>query len=80
MDDRRRGERVTTKDKIAVWFKHHAPTAETQEKYIAIREAAEAFALVIEKHTPPCADQTAALRKLREVVMTANASIACGGV
>jgi hypothetical protein len=29
--------------------------------------------------TPPSADQTAAIRKVREAVFTANAAIACGG-
>jgi len=38
------------------------------------------LALVILEHTPPSADQSAAIRKVREAVMTANASIACGGV
>ena len=28
-------------------------------------------------NTPPCADQSAAIRLVREAVMTANASIVC---
>jgi hypothetical protein len=45
----------------------------------AIRSAARTFAEVLIANTPLSADQTAAVRKLRECVMTANASIALGG-
>jgi len=38
------------------------------------------FAHVIMEHTPVCADQTAAIRKIREAVMTANAAIALHGI
>ena len=38
----------------------------------------EVFAKIIVANTSPCADQSPALRKLREAVMTANASIALG--
>ncbi len=61
-------------------FKYHPPTPEQQEKYVAIRDAAKVFADVVLANTPPSADQTVAIRKLRESVMTANASIALGGV
>lgn len=57
-------------------FKYHAPTPEQLPKYEAIRTAAKVFAKVITDNTPPSADQTAAIRLLREAVMTANASIA----
>ena len=46
------------------------------ERYVKIREHAKALAHVIVETTPQCADQTAAIRKLRECVMTANAAIA----
>jgi hypothetical protein len=61
------------------WFTYHAPTAEQLPKYVAIRDAAKAFAEVVVANTPPSADQTAAVRKIREATMTANQSIACGG-
>lgn len=60
-------------------FTYHAPSSEQLPKYEALRKAALAFAQAIVEHTPPCADQTAAIRKVREAVMTANASIALGG-
>jgi hypothetical protein len=67
------------KDKIDNWFTYHAPTTDDVEKLKEIREAAKAFAHVIVDNTPPSADQSAALRKLRECVMTANASIVLKG-
>jgi hypothetical protein len=44
--------------------------------YKEIREAAKNLAVVIVSTTPDCADRAAALRKLRETVMTANAAVA----
>ena len=61
------------------WFSYHAPTEAQGEFYVQIRNAARDFARVIVSLTPPSADQTAAIRKVREAVMTANAAIACGG-
>ncbi len=60
-------------------FTYHKPTEGQPEKYQKIREVAKIMAHVIVENTPACADQTAAIRKLREAVMTANASIALGG-
>jgi len=37
------------------------------------------FAQAILMDTPSGPDQTTAIRKVREAVMTANAAIACGG-
>jgi hypothetical protein len=70
---------MITNDDIENWFVYHAPLAEQITAYLELRNAAKAFALVIVKVTPPSADQTAAIRKVREAVMTANAAIACGG-
>ena len=68
-----------TKANLENWFVYHSPTPEQLPKYQAIREAALAFATVVVENTPPSADQTAAVRKIREATMTANQSIACGG-
>lgn len=59
------------------WFVYHPPTADQAERYARIRATARSFAAVIIALTPRCADQTAAIRKVREAVMTANAAIAC---
>lgn len=65
-----------TKADLDHMFTYHAPTGNQPERYDSIRKAARVFAEVILVNTPPCADQTAAIRLLREAVMTANASIA----
>jgi hypothetical protein len=60
-------------------FSYHRPTEEQLPKYEAIRAKAKELAHVIVENTPAGADQTAAIRKLRESVMTANAGIALDG-
>lgn len=61
-------------------FTYHAPEPDQIPKYEEIREAAKTMAKVILSNTPPCADQSAAIRLLREAVMTANAAIALKGL
>ncbi len=65
-----------TPEVINEWFTYHAPKDGQPKRYEAIRNKAKELATIIVESTPPSADQTAALRKLRECVMTANASIA----
>lgn len=60
-------------------FTYHAPRPDQIPKYNAIREAARIFAQVLVENTPSSADQTVAIRKLRELVMSANQSIALDG-
>lgn len=60
-------------------FRHHPPTPEQVVKYEKLRAAALAFAETIVELTPPCPDQTTAVRHVRDAVMTANAAIALGG-
>lgn len=67
------------KEDIEDIFSYHAPSADQIPKYNAIREAAKEFAMVIMDNTPSSADQTVAIRKLRECVMVANASVALNG-
>lgn len=64
---------------LANLFTYHAPNEKQQEQYREIRTAALQFASVLVENTPPSADQTAAIRLLRECVMTANAAIALDG-
>ena len=56
-------------------FTYHNDTRR-HPHYDAIRKAGKDLAAAILENTPSCADQSAALRKVREVVMTANAAIA----
>jgi hypothetical protein len=60
-------------------FRHHAPTPDQLPKYEAIRAKAKEMGQCIIDNTPGSADQTAAIRLLREAVMTANAAIALKG-
>ncbi len=62
------------------WFIYHTPTPEQLPQFQSIRDAGFALAKVIWENSPGSADQTAAIRKVREAVMTANAAIACKGV
>lgn len=59
----------------------YQPATEKQLKqYTAINEASKNFMRVIFENTPRCADQSAAIRLLREVRMIANAAIALDGL
>lgn len=60
-------------------FKYHEAGPEDLVAYRTIRAAAKHFAQVVLDCTPPCADQTDAIRKVREAVMTANAAVALRG-
>lgn len=68
-----------TKEDLDNWFTHHKPEGDDPEHYLAIREAGKKLAEAIVAHSPSCADQAVAVRKVREAVMVANQSIACKG-
>lgn len=68
-----------TTEQIDNWFKYHAPSADDLVAYEKLRSAAKSFATAINELCPESADKTAAIRKVREAVMTANASVACKG-
>lgn len=70
----------TLAEKLPDIFTYHSPKGDQPKMYAAIREKALELAQVIINCTPPSADQTAAIRLLREAVMTANASIALDGL
>lgn len=68
---------IDSKD-IDNWFSYHTPKEGQPERYTLIRDTAKTLAEAILFNTPSGPDQSAAIRKLRECVMTANAAIACG--
>jgi hypothetical protein len=68
-----------TRENITDVFSYHAPDADQLVTYEKLRSSAREFATAIIDLTPSCADQQAAIRLLRECVMTANAAIALKG-
>lgn len=64
-------------EQIDNWFMYHTPTPAQLKQYHEVRTAAKIFAETINRHVPHNADKSAAMRLLREAVMTANAGIAC---
>jgi hypothetical protein len=68
------------RDNLHELFKYHEPTPAKLEQYQSLRRAAYDFANAILAQTPECADQQAALRLVREALMTANAAIALDGM
>lgn len=60
-------------------FSYHSPNPVQVTRYNELRAAAKDFAFWILANCPDCADRAAALRKVREALMTANASIALDG-
>jgi hypothetical protein len=58
---------------------YHAPTELQIAQIGEIRKAAAVLLNAILEHCPPCADATAATRKVREAMMTANAAIVLKG-
>jgi hypothetical protein len=70
---------MSTNTQIENWFTYHAPNADQQGRYEILRRKAKELAYTIDDCCPDSADKTVAIRKLRECIMTANASIALGG-
>ena len=66
-------------DSVNHWFVYHAPSHEQTVSYNILREKARELAHLIVSECPPSADRTHAIRCLRDAIMWANASIACGG-
>lgn len=60
-------------------FTYHPPSPEQLHRYNTIREAAKHLVIIIMHNAPDCEDRTAAIRKVREAVMTANSAIALDG-
>lgn len=67
-------------EKLEAIFTYQPPRPDQLPRYSLIRAYALEFSRIIVANTPQCADQTAAIRKVREAVMTANAAIALDGL
>ena len=68
-----------TEERLLNWFTYHPPLPEQIPAYEELRAAGLEFARTIIRLTPPSADQSVAIRKIRESVMAANSAIACQG-
>lgn len=68
---------MSIKNDLDRWFTYHAPNDDQVERYQRIRTAGKNLAEVITLVCPDGNDRDAAIRKVREAVMTANAAIAC---
>ncbi len=68
---------MATPEELDNWFTYHPPTEEQENRYVLLRDKFRELAYLILQETPACADQTAALRQLRECSMAVNQSIAC---
>lgn len=69
-----------TLDNVHDVIKHHTPTQNGIDKITLIREASEDLIAAILANTRACADQQAAIRHVREAMMTANAAIVLDGL
>jgi hypothetical protein len=69
-----------TKDNVEDVIIYHKPDEDAVAAISRIRERAEAFIRIILTDCPNCADSSAAIRKVREAMMTANASIVLKGL
>jgi hypothetical protein len=70
---------MSIQEQLNNWFSYHPPIADQAGRYERIRAAGKVFAEVLVLECPDSADRTVAIRKIREAVYSANASIACGG-
>ena len=71
---------MVTRENAREIFTYHAPSMEDMQNHIELREAAYLFADTILRLTPVGSDQQAAIRKVREALMTANAAIALSNI
>lgn len=67
-------------DQLANWFTHHPPKDDQDmRRYQEIRNGGRELAELILDECPISPERDAALQKIREAVMWANAAIACNG-
>jgi hypothetical protein len=67
----------TANELIQEWFIYHSPTTDQVGRYGVLRAKVRELAELFIELSPQCADQTVALRMLRECNMMMNATIAC---
>ena len=72
-------EVAITRDNVDEIVSYHSPSEEEVARINQLRQSAAQFIKAILVCVPGCADQTAAIRKVREALMTANAAIVLHG-
>lgn len=70
---------AVTHDKLEHWFADHPKRDDEVPQYQAILQAGKHFAGVIIDNSPTSADQSHAIRHIRNAVHAASDAIACGG-
>ena len=80
--EERPSRELTDEEVLEEAFRYHPPEGSSAKTraYATIRASGRALALTILQSVPRCADRTAAIRKVREAVMTANAAVALDGL
>ena len=68
-----------TKENIQDVLSYHAPSQGQLAAIQNVRDGAQIFIRDILNNCPPCADTSAAIRHVREAMMTANAAISLEG-
>jgi hypothetical protein len=65
------------KKQLEISYTYHAPTGDQPERYVIIRDAAKAFAIIICENAPNCRERSIGLTDLEKVVTMVNKAIAC---
>lgn len=65
-----------TDEELLIRFVYHQPYGDQVDRFVGIREAAMALALLIRDYSPVSREQSCALTALDEVVFWTNAAIA----
>ena len=80
LEEREKSMGLVNKDNVREVFTYHQPSPDQVERMEVIRDAAIGLAQAILTHCPDSADKSAALRKVREARMDANACIVLNGM
>ena len=70
----RRAMSMTSLSNLDDWFRYHSPHDGQVERYVELRNAANAFAETIVRLTPPSADRAEAIRKVLEAAIIVYAA------
>lgn len=72
-------ETMAAEKAFADLFAHHSPTGNAAHNHGILRNAAHIFGRAVLSNTKPSREQSAAIAKIREAMMWANAAVAIHG-